>query len=98
MEKVEALEDMVSLAPSSLVKVSYKCWLICFYSYDCEWKQLAENQQCYSGPVWELESDRGAGVRLQDQQQQQQQRHSLSVPSKLGSENKYQGICLHIYF
>ena len=67
MEKVEALEDMVSLAPSSLVKVSYKCWLICFYSYDCEWKQLAENQQCYSGPVWELESDRGAGVRLQDQ-------------------------------
>jgi len=29
MEKVEALEDMVSLAPSSLVKVKaihYKCW------------------------------------------------------------------------
>jgi hypothetical protein len=43
MEKVEALEDMVSLAASSLVKVSYKCWLICFYSYDHEWKQLAEN-------------------------------------------------------
>jgi hypothetical protein len=33
MEKVEALEDMVSLAPSSLVKVSYKCWFCDSYDH-----------------------------------------------------------------
>jgi len=36
MEKVEALEDMVSLAPSSLVKVKaihYKCWFCDSYDH-----------------------------------------------------------------
>lgn len=41
MEKVEALEDMVSLAPSSLVKVSYNN-LFTVILLTMLWKQLAE--------------------------------------------------------